>query len=258
MSIEVLNESGHDVDVRRGLEVARDDRRASRPARVEREQRAIRSGTGLERGADLGAAPFGLEPQRILRLEKGHVIVSQDTDSESNLLEAAMPWLVKNDKDFEWVGKWATQQVADRGLRWMLVGFESPSGATSASRKRSREKCLFIKRRRGKGDRGRGAGGLENLYPFSPNLFPFNSEQRPHEVDEADEPPQDRERDEQGAAVEGEPEPLRGLLVTRGERVLREVGRRGVGRHGVGRRGHGAGAHRLDATERRGIPQKAA
>ena len=84
--------------------------------------------TMLELGADLGAAPFGLEPQRILRLEKGHVIVSQDTDSESNLLEAAMPWLVKNDKEFEWVGKWATQQVADRGLRWMLVGFESPSG----------------------------------------------------------------------------------------------------------------------------------
>ena len=29
----------------------------------------------------------------------------------------------------DWVGKWATQQVADRGLRWMLVGFESPTGA---------------------------------------------------------------------------------------------------------------------------------
>ena len=40
-----------------------------------------------------------------------------------------MPWLVKNDKDFEWIGKWATQQVAERGLQWMLVGFESPSGA---------------------------------------------------------------------------------------------------------------------------------
>jgi glycine cleavage system aminomethyltransferase T len=39
-----------------------------------------------------------------------------------------MPWLVKNDKEFEWVGKWATQQVADRGLRWMLTGFVSPSG----------------------------------------------------------------------------------------------------------------------------------
>jgi len=57
------------------------------------------------------------------------VIIGQDTDSESNLHEAAMPWLVKNDKEFEWVGKWATQQAADRGLRWMLVGFESPSGA---------------------------------------------------------------------------------------------------------------------------------
>jgi sarcosine oxidase subunit alpha len=83
----------------------------------------------LERGADLGAAPFGLEPQRILRLEKGHIIVSQDTDSESNLHEAAMPWLVKNDKEFEFVGKWATQQILDRGLRWMPVGFESPTGA---------------------------------------------------------------------------------------------------------------------------------
>ena len=56
------------------------------------------------------------------------MIIGQDTDSESNLHEAAMPWLVKNDKEFEWVGKWATQQAADRGLRWMLVGFESPSG----------------------------------------------------------------------------------------------------------------------------------
>ena len=40
-----------------------------------------------------------------------------------------MPWIVKNDKEFDWVGKWATQQVADRGLKWMLVGFESPTGA---------------------------------------------------------------------------------------------------------------------------------
>ena len=57
------------------------------------------------------------------------MIIGQDTDSESNLLEAAMPWLVKNDKEFDWVGKWATQQVDDRGLNWMLVGFESPTGA---------------------------------------------------------------------------------------------------------------------------------
>ncbi len=83
--------------------------------------------TILDRGGDLGARPFGLEPQRILRLEKGHVIVSQDTDSESNLLEAAMPWIFKADKE-DFVGKWATEHVADRGLRWMLAGFESPTG----------------------------------------------------------------------------------------------------------------------------------
>ena len=58
------------------------------------------------------------------------MIVGQDTDSESNLLEAAMPWIVKNDKPgFDFIGKWATQHVADRGLQWMLVGFESPTGA---------------------------------------------------------------------------------------------------------------------------------
>jgi len=85
--------------------------------------------TLLEHGRELDVAPFGLEPQRILRLEKGHVIVGQDTDSESNLHEAAMPWLVKAEKEFDWVGKWATQQAADRGLRSMLVGFESPTGA---------------------------------------------------------------------------------------------------------------------------------
>jgi sarcosine oxidase subunit alpha len=83
--------------------------------------------TLLERGADLGARPFGLEPQRILRLEKGHVIVSQDTDSESNVLEAAMPWIFKADKP-DFVGKWATEKVEERGLSWMLVGFESPTG----------------------------------------------------------------------------------------------------------------------------------
>jgi sarcosine oxidase subunit alpha len=83
--------------------------------------------TLLDRGADLGAAPFGLEPQRILRLEKQHILVGQDTDSESNPLEAAMPWIVKLDKD-DFVGKWSIEQVKERGLHWMLVGFEMDDG----------------------------------------------------------------------------------------------------------------------------------
>ena len=69
-----------------------------------------------------GAVPFGLEPQRVLRLEKGHVIVGQDTDSESNLLSAGMSWLPKFDKD-DFVGKSAVELFAEREERELLVGF---------------------------------------------------------------------------------------------------------------------------------------
>ena len=69
-----------------------------------------------------GARPFGLEPQRVLRLEKGHVIVGQDTDSESNLYSAGMPWLPKLDKD-DFVGKFALEHFAERKEKEQLVGF---------------------------------------------------------------------------------------------------------------------------------------
>jgi sarcosine oxidase subunit alpha len=81
----------------------------------------------LERGGDLDIAPFGLEPQRILRLEKMHILVGQDTDSESNAIEANMPWIVKLDKD-DFVGKWSLEQVRRRGERELLVGFEMEDG----------------------------------------------------------------------------------------------------------------------------------
>jgi sarcosine oxidase subunit alpha len=69
-----------------------------------------------------GARPFGLEPQRVLRLEKGHVIVGQDTDSESNLFSAGMEWLPKLDKD-DFVGKLALEHFAQREEKERLVGF---------------------------------------------------------------------------------------------------------------------------------------
>jgi sarcosine oxidase, subunit alpha len=83
--------------------------------------------TILERGEDLGIRPFGLEPQRILRLEKMHILVGQDTDSESNVIEANMPWIVKFDKA-DFVGKWALEHVQARGPREQLVGFEMEDG----------------------------------------------------------------------------------------------------------------------------------
>lgn len=83
--------------------------------------------TLLERGADLGIRPFGLEAQRVLRLEKQHIIVGQDTDSESTLLSAGLTWLPKLDKD-DFVGKWAYELQQERGARERLVGFEMLSG----------------------------------------------------------------------------------------------------------------------------------
>ena len=78
-----------------------------------------------------GAVPFGLEPQRVLRLEKAHVIVGQDTDSESNLLSAGMPWILKLDKD-DFVGRCAAELVQERGVRERLVGFTLPAGVAAA------------------------------------------------------------------------------------------------------------------------------
>jgi sarcosine oxidase, subunit alpha len=56
--------------------------------------------TLLEECADVNIRPFGVECQRLLRLEKGHVIVTQDTDGLTNPWEAGMPWACHMKKDF--------------------------------------------------------------------------------------------------------------------------------------------------------------
>jgi sarcosine oxidase, subunit alpha len=54
--------------------------------------------TLLAEGQDLGIAPFGVEAQRILRLEKGHLIVGQDTDGLTRGYSAGLDWAIKLDK----------------------------------------------------------------------------------------------------------------------------------------------------------------
>ena len=78
-----------------------------------------------------GAAPFGLEAQRVLRLEKAHVIVGQDTDSESTLFSARMPWLLKLDKP-DFVGRFAAELIPQEPPGERLVGFELPAGTLPA------------------------------------------------------------------------------------------------------------------------------
>ena len=82
-----------------------------------------------EAGEPHAIKPFGLEPQRVLRLQKLHILVGQDTDAESNPLEAAMPWIVKFDKEQDFIGRWALEAVSERGEENKLVGFTLDNGA---------------------------------------------------------------------------------------------------------------------------------
>ena len=83
----------------------------------------------MDAGGPHGIRPFGLEPQRILRLQKMHILVGQDTDAESNAFEAAMPWIVKLDKEEQFIGRWALESVQERGDENRLVGFTMDNGA---------------------------------------------------------------------------------------------------------------------------------
>ncbi len=83
----------------------------------------------LDAGADLGAAPFGVEAQRVLRLEKGHFIVGQDTDGLTKALSAGLADLVKLDKT-DFAGKPELQWAADRpaeGTRLVALRPDDPA-----------------------------------------------------------------------------------------------------------------------------------
>ena len=58
----------------------------------------------FKHGNDLGIAPFGIEAQRIMRLEKGHVIVGQDTDGLTNAASLGMGRFIKFAKN-DFAGK---------------------------------------------------------------------------------------------------------------------------------------------------------
>ena len=81
-------------------------------------------------GADAKILPFGVEAQRVLRLEKGHVIVGQDTDGLSNPFEAGLGGLVKDDKPF-FVGQRTLRIVGKRTQKRVLAGFRLPAGDTT-------------------------------------------------------------------------------------------------------------------------------
>ena len=75
----------------------------------------------LAAGARWGIRPFGVEAQRILRLEKGHVIIGQDTDGLTNPTEIGMGAGASSKTFF--LGRAALQAHLKRGTDRKLVGF---------------------------------------------------------------------------------------------------------------------------------------
>ena len=80
----------------------------------------------LDAGKEFACKPVGVEAQRLLRLEKGHIIVGQDTDGLTVPEEAAMSWAVAKKKPFH-IGKRSCEIFASRKQTRCLVGFVLPA-----------------------------------------------------------------------------------------------------------------------------------
>lgn len=78
----------------------------------------------MEAGRGLGIRPFGVEAQRVLRLEKAHIIVSQDTDALTDPFAADMAWAVKLDKP-DFLGKRTYMRISAEQPKQRLVGFKT-------------------------------------------------------------------------------------------------------------------------------------
>jgi sarcosine oxidase subunit alpha len=85
--------------------------------------------TLMAAGRPLGIRAFGVEAQRVLRLEKQHVIVSQDTDALTSPFDIGMDGLVKLEKP-DFIGRDALRRISRTGTANRLVGFELPGTTT--------------------------------------------------------------------------------------------------------------------------------
>jgi sarcosine oxidase subunit alpha len=92
----------------------------------------------MEAGASVEIKPFGVEAQRLLRLEKGHIIVSQDTDALTNPYEADCAWAIGKNKPF-FVGQRSLDVALKQGITRKLVGIRFDKDETKLP-----EECNLI------------------------------------------------------------------------------------------------------------------
>ena len=93
----------------------------------------------MQAGKEDGIQPFGIEAQRVLRLEKGHVIIGQDTDAMSTPAELQMNWAIARKKPF-FVGGRTLQELDKMPQSRVLVGFTMPAHPRYSSRTRMQPK----------------------------------------------------------------------------------------------------------------------
>ncbi len=76
----------------------------------------------MQSGQDLAIRPFGVEAQRLMRLEKGHIIVGQDSDGATFPHEVNMAWAISRKKPF-FVGGRSIELRLQQPLKRKLIGF---------------------------------------------------------------------------------------------------------------------------------------
>ncbi len=118
--------------------------------------------TLFEAGAEWQVCPFGLEAQRLLRLEKGHLIVSHDTDALTHPTEVGLDWAIGKGKRF-FVGQRSLPLHAARPALRTLVGVRWPDGHQGPLP----EECNLIIHA------GRIAGRITSIAPVSTQGYPL-------------------------------------------------------------------------------------
>jgi sarcosine oxidase subunit alpha len=81
----------------------------------------------MEEGRNFDVQPFGTEAQRLLRMEKGHIIIGHDTDALTTPLEVGLSWALGKNKSF-FVGQRSVEVMKNKSLERKLVGIRWPAG----------------------------------------------------------------------------------------------------------------------------------
>jgi sarcosine oxidase subunit alpha len=129
----------------------------------------------LTAGRPHGIRPVGVEAQRRLRLEKGHMIIGQDTDGQITPGAAGLGWAVAESKPF-FVGSRSLAMRAKLPVKRRLIGFTLPMEAPVPP-----EWCLVVRDREMAGivtsaARSHACGAVVGLALVEPRLAALKGE----------------------------------------------------------------------------------